>query len=174
MPSVMRLLEEQEAAARVRAEALRAEMERIWAELVDVEAVLERRVIARTELAEALDAGGEETQASAAGVREAPALSERAPAPIAGSVVPRWHEAATVDALAVDYRRRGELVESDAGDGEEISAKQLAAGLQLELVPAKIEGVRSEHTAECLLGVAGDLRCQEGGVGSPEGGCWDA
>ncbi|MCC2280910.1 hypothetical protein LKL35_36940 [Streptomyces sp. ET3-23] len=60
-----------------------------------------------------------------------------------GSVVPRWHEAATVDALAVDYRRIVALVESGAGDGEGIPAKQLAAGLQLELVPAKIEGVRS-------------------------------
>jgi hypothetical protein len=144
MPSVMGLLEEREAAARVRAEELRAEMERITAELADAEAVLERRVIARTELAEALAAGGEETQASAADVQEAPAVSEKAPAPVVGSVVPRWHEAATVDALAVDYRRIVELVESGAGEGEGISAKQLAAGLQLELVPAKIEGVRSK------------------------------
>ena len=52
MPSVMGLLEEWEAAARVRAEELRAEMERITAELADAEAVLERRMIARTELAE--------------------------------------------------------------------------------------------------------------------------
>lgn len=48
-----------------------------------------------------------------------------------------------MDALAVDCRRIVELVESGAGDDEEISAKQLAAGLQLELMPAKIEGVRS-------------------------------
>ncbi|MBG0850331.1 hypothetical protein I2W78_00160 [Streptomyces spinoverrucosus] len=144
MPSVMGLLEEREAAARVRAEELRAEMERITAELADAEAALERRVIARTELAEALAAGGEETQASAAGAQEAPAVSGKAPAPVVGSVVPRWHEAATVDALAVDYRRIVELVESSAGGSEGISAKQLAAGLGLELVPAKIEGVRSK------------------------------
>jgi hypothetical protein len=49
MPSVMGLLEEREAAARVRAEELRADMERITAELADAEAVLERRVIAWTE-----------------------------------------------------------------------------------------------------------------------------
>ncbi|MEU2135474.1 hypothetical protein [Streptomyces sp. NPDC018352] len=144
MPSVMGLLEEREAAARVRAEELRVAMERIVAELADAEAVLERRVIARTELAEALAGGGEETQAPPAGVREAPAVSKKVPAPVAGSVVPRWHEAATVDALAVDYRRIVELVESGAGDGEGVSAKQLAAVLQLELVPAKIEGVRSK------------------------------
>lgn len=144
MPSVMGLLEEREAAARVRAEELRVKMERITAELADAEAVLQRRVIARTELAEALAAGGEQAQAAGAGVREAPAVTERSPAPVVGSVVPRWHEAATVDALAVDYRRIVELVESGAGDGEGISAKQLAAGLQLELVPAKIEGARSK------------------------------
>ncbi|MFC5724697.1 hypothetical protein ACFP1Z_31555 [Streptomyces gamaensis] len=143
MPSVMGLLEEREAAARVRAQNLRAEMERITAELADKEAVLERRVGARTELAEALAAGGERTQAPAAGAQEAPVMAERLPAPVVGSVVPRWHEEATVGALAVGYRRIVELVESGAGDGEGISAKQLAAGLRLELVPAKIEGVRS-------------------------------
>ncbi|MFF9573483.1 hypothetical protein [Streptomyces sp. NPDC014685] len=140
----MGLLEEREAAARVRVEELRARMERVTAELADAEAVLERRVIARTELAEALAAGGEETQAPAAGVPEAPAVTGKAPAPVVGSVVPRWHEAATVDALAVDYRRIVGLVESGADDGEGISAKQLTAGLQLELVPAKVEGVRSK------------------------------
>ncbi|WP_264937569.1 hypothetical protein [Streptomyces sp. A012304] len=140
----MGLLEEREAAARVRAEELRAEVERITAELADAEAVLQRRVIARAELAEALAAGGEQTQVPAAGVQKAPAVTGKAPAPVVGSVVPRWREAATVDALAVDYRRIVELVESGAGDGEEISAKQIAAGLQLELVPAKIEGVRSK------------------------------
>jgi len=144
MPSVMGLLEEREAAARVRAEGLRADLERITAELADAEAVLERRVIARTELAEALAAGSGQTQASAAGVQEAPDVTERTPNPVVGSVVPRWHEAVTVDALPVDYRRIVEPVESGGGDGEGISAKQLAAGFQLELVPAKIEGVRSK------------------------------
>ncbi|ADI11760.1 hypothetical protein SBI_08642 [Streptomyces bingchenggensis BCW-1] len=142
MPSVMGLLEEREAAARVRAQELRADMERMTVELADAEAVLERRVIARVELAEALAAGGEQAQASDAGVREAPAVSGKAPAPVVGSVVPRWHEAARADALSVDYRRIVELVESGAGGGEGFSAKQLTAGLGLELVPGKIEGVR--------------------------------
>jgi hypothetical protein len=48
MPSVRGLLEERKAAARVRAEELRVEMERIAAELADAEAVLERRAIARS------------------------------------------------------------------------------------------------------------------------------
>ncbi|WP_274919651.1 hypothetical protein [Streptomyces sp. WZ-12] len=84
MPSVMGLLEEREAVARVRAEELRVELERIAAELADAEAVLERRVIARTELAEALAGEGEEAQAPDAGVCEAPSVSEKAPAPVVG------------------------------------------------------------------------------------------
>lgn len=58
MPLVMGLLEEREAAAQVQAEELRVEMERIAAELADPEAVLQRRMIVRTELAKALAAGG--------------------------------------------------------------------------------------------------------------------
>ncbi|GCB53484.1 hypothetical protein SNL152K_10841 [Streptomyces sp. NL15-2K] len=43
MTSVMGLLEEREAAARVRAEELRAEAERVLAQLAEAEGVLERR-----------------------------------------------------------------------------------------------------------------------------------
>uniref|UniRef100_A0AAU2UWG5 Uncharacterized protein n=1 Tax=Streptomyces sp. NBC_00003 TaxID=2903608 RepID=A0AAU2UWG5_9ACTN len=57
MASVMGLLEERETAARVRVEELWAEAERVLAELGEAESVLERRVIARAELAEALTAG---------------------------------------------------------------------------------------------------------------------
>jgi hypothetical protein len=49
----------------------------------------------------------------------------------------------TLQALAPDYRRIVELVESEPSGGEGVSAKQVAARLELELVPAKIEGVRS-------------------------------
>ncbi|MFI6056552.1 hypothetical protein ACIBCO_41705 [Streptomyces violascens] len=139
MTSVMGLLEEREAAARVRVEGLQAEAERVLAELGDAEAVLERRVIARTELAEALAAPAEQADVPVPGPREA--VVERLP--VAGSIVPRHGEEMTAAALAPDYRRIVELVESAAGEGEGISAKQVAAGLGLELVPAKIEGVRS-------------------------------
>ncbi|MEU9015926.1 hypothetical protein AB0D12_41120 [Streptomyces sp. NPDC048479] len=141
MTSVMGLLEEREASARVRAEGLRVEAERVLAQLGEAEAVLERRVIARTELAEALAAPAEQTDALVPGPREEAAAKDKAP--VAGSVVPRHGEGMTAAALAPDYRRIVELVESTAGDGEGISAKQLAAGLELPLVPAKIEGVRS-------------------------------
>jgi hypothetical protein len=44
----------------------------------------------------------------------------------------------------VGYRRIVELVESDAVAAEGISAGEIADRLGLEMVPAKIEGVRSK------------------------------
>lgn len=141
MTSVMGLLEEREAAARVRVEALQAEADRILAELGVAEAVLERSVIARAELAEALATPAEQTQAPVPGPREEEAAMDKGP--VAGSIVPRHGEGMTAAALAPDYRRIVELVETGPGEGEGISAKEITAGLGLPLVPAKIEGVRS-------------------------------
>ncbi|MFF4508837.1 hypothetical protein [Streptomyces sp. NPDC001401] len=63
--------------------------------------------------------------------------------PVAGSQVPRRHEGMSGEALAPDYRRILEVLESDARAGEEgLAAKELTHRLGLELVPAKIEGVR--------------------------------
>uniref|UniRef100_A0AAU2UWQ1 Uncharacterized protein n=1 Tax=Streptomyces sp. NBC_00003 TaxID=2903608 RepID=A0AAU2UWQ1_9ACTN len=146
MTSVMGLLEEREAAARVRAEEVRAEAERVLAELAEAEAVLERRVIARTELAEALAAPAERVDAPVADPAQAEdtVSAGMAKAPVAGSVVPRWHPGTPVDALAVDYRRIVELVESEVVGKEGISAGEAADRLGLEMVPAKVEGVRSK------------------------------
>ncbi|MGW7410625.1 hypothetical protein ACWGI9_44380 [Streptomyces sp. NPDC054833] len=109
MASVMGLLEEREAVARVRVEELQAEADRILAELAAAEAVLERRAIARAELAEALAAPGD---AADAAVQEAPDPVPEARAvkvPVAGSIVPHFGEGMTVQALAPDYRRIVEL-----------------------------------------------------------------
>jgi hypothetical protein len=140
----MGLLEKREAAARVRVEGLQAEADRILSELAAAEALLERRVIARVELAEALAAPGD---AADAVVQEAPEPVPAAKAvkvPVAGSIVPHFGEGMTVEALAPDYRRIVELVESGPEGGEGVTAKEIASGLGLELVPAKIEGVRSK------------------------------
>lgn len=139
--SVMALVEEREAAARVRAEELRVEAERVLAELAEAEALLERRVIATAELAETLAGRDAVLGEGAAPVVEATAA---AMAPVAGSVVPRWYAGATVLALSADYRRIVELVEAEPGAGEGISAKELAGRLGLAAVPAKTEGVRSK------------------------------
>ncbi|MFI5987907.1 hypothetical protein ACIBEA_44555, partial [Streptomyces sp. NPDC051555] len=119
-------------------EELREESERILAELAAAEAVLERRVIARTELAEALAAPAPEAQESAGEPHGADNT------PVSGSVVPPWHAGASTDALAADYRRIVELVAVEAAGGEGVPAKDLAVRLGLEAVPGKIEGVRSK------------------------------
>ncbi|ARP69152.1 hypothetical protein LK07_04535 [Streptomyces pluripotens] len=144
--SVMALVEGREAAARVRAEELRVEAERVLAELAEAEALLERRVIATAELAETLAGREVMLEEGAAPVGEAAAVvvADTAKAPVAGSVVPRWYAGATVLALSADYRRIVELVEAEPGAGEGISAKELAGRLGLAAVPAKTEAVRSK------------------------------
>ncbi|MCU7827177.1 hypothetical protein [Kitasatospora sp. DSM 101779] len=132
MPSVMGLLEERERAARQRVEVLQAELQ-------EAEAAWERFVIARQTVAEVLaePAAGEEVPpAGAAGERPA-----RVVGAVPGSVVPVWREGLALDSLAPDYQR---LVEVLAGSGEEMDCRQLAAALGLEVVAAKVEGVRSK------------------------------
>lgn len=139
----MGLLEERETAARAAVEELQAEADRILAELGVAEVVLERRVIARVELAEALAAGDN--------AADPPRLEVQVPAPpahvdrvpVTGATVVRRREEMTVEGLAPEYRRIVELLQGEPGDGEGVSAKELAARLGLELVPAKIGGVRS-------------------------------
>lgn len=136
MPSVMGLLEARESAARVRVEEMRAEADRVLAELAEAEAVLERRVVALAELAEALAAGAVPQEP----VRPAP-VPTLVKEPVAGSVVPEWREGETAQVLAPEYRRLLGVLEADSG-GEGLRAKDLAARLGLELVPSKVEGVR--------------------------------
>ncbi|WP_432190371.1 hypothetical protein [Streptomyces sp. Tue6028] len=147
MASVMGLLEERETAARVRVEELQAEADRVLAELGEAETVLERRVIARAKLAEALAAPGPVVEVPAAEPQDVmpKVLAAKGRAPVAGAIVPRRREGATAEAIAPDYRRIVELLETELPDGGEgLMAKEMTARLGLELVPAKIEGVRSK------------------------------
>jgi hypothetical protein len=142
--SVMGLLEEREAVALVRVEELQAEADRILSELAAAQGILERRVIARTELAEALACPGDAADAAEQEAPEQPVpVVEAVKAPVAGSIVPHFGEGMRGQALAPEYRRIVELVEAGPDDGEGAMAKEIASGLGLELVPAKIEGVRS-------------------------------
>ncbi|MET7608863.1 hypothetical protein [Streptomyces avermitilis] len=135
----------------MRAEELREESERILAELVEAEAVLERRVIAKAELAEALAAPAEDVAEPVA----EPAKTRTAA--LTGSVVPPWHEGMSTDMLAVDHRRIVELVASETAGGEGASAKELAVLLGLQAVPAKVEGVRSKAKRLAARGWLGAL-----------------
>lgn len=143
MASVLGMLEERETAARVRVEGLREEVARL-AEVLEAAAIeLDRRVIAREELVEALAASATGTTA----VTEL--LTEQAPAPlpapVPGSTVPPWREGLPVTVLAPDYQRILGVVEerSAAGKGP-LKAKEIAVELGLETTPAKVEGVRSK------------------------------
>ncbi|MGW3209171.1 hypothetical protein [Streptomyces sp. NPDC001135] len=116
------------------------------------------QVIARGELAEALAAPGD---AADAAVQEAPGpvrVAKAVKVPVAGSTVPHFGEGMTLEALAPDCRRIVELVESGSGCGEGAMAKEIASGLGLELVPAKIEGLRSKARRLAERGRPGPVR----------------
>ncbi|MFK4208626.1 hypothetical protein [Streptomyces sp. NPDC030920] len=82
MVSVLGMLEEREAVARVRVEGLREEAARLAEVLEAAEIELDRRVIAREELVEALAVSAAETTAVTGPERET------VPSPVPGSVVP--------------------------------------------------------------------------------------
>ncbi|MFF9206313.1 hypothetical protein ACF1AE_31840 [Streptomyces sp. NPDC014986] len=103
MASVLGMLEEREAAARVRVEGLREEAARLAEVLEAAEIELDRWVIAREELLEALAVSAAESTA----VTTAEAEEEAAPslAPVPGSIVPPWREGLPVTVLAPDYQQ---------------------------------------------------------------------
>ncbi|THA33743.1 hypothetical protein E6W17_31130, partial [Streptomyces sp. A1547] len=103
--SVLGLLEEREAAARGRVEGLREEAARVAGVLEAAEIELERWVIAREELVEALAASAAETTPVTAVLEEAQA------GPVAGSVAPPWRDGLAVTVLAPDYQRVLAVVE---------------------------------------------------------------
>ena len=142
MPSVKGMFEERERAARQRVELLREEADRVLAALREAEALWERRVVALEELDDALSVGQDVAVEVAEEPRSVPSVT------VAGSVVPRWREGLSVSAFAPDYQRIvGVLAGREAGgaDGDRsMICREIAAGLGLELVPAKGEGVRSK------------------------------
>lgn len=141
MASVLGMLEERETAARVRVEGLREEVARLAGVLEAAEIELDRRVIAREELVEALAASAAETTA----VTESDAESVSSPAPMAGSVVPPWREGLPVTVLAPDYQRiMGVLEERQPAGQGPLKAREITVRLGSETTPAKVEGVRSK------------------------------
>lgn len=103
MASMLGLLEARETAARERVEDLREEAARTAAALEAAEIELDRRVIAREELVDALAASAEETTAATE------AEGEEASAPVSaslpGATVPPWREGLSVSVLSLDNQR---------------------------------------------------------------------
>ncbi|MFI1286860.1 hypothetical protein ACH4U5_39990 [Streptomyces sp. NPDC020858] len=135
------LLEVREAVARERVEDLREEAARAAAALEVAEIELDRRVIAREELVEALAASAAETAAVTESGGEEKAVP--VPAPLPGTTVPTWREGLPTTVLALDYQRiLGVLVGRPVR--QPVRAKEIAVVLGLEPTPAKVEGVRSK------------------------------
>ncbi|MET9663698.1 hypothetical protein [Streptomyces sp. NPDC006510] len=141
MASVLGMLEERETAARVRVEGLREEVARLAAVLEAAEIELDRRVIAREELVDALAVSAAGTTA----VTEAEQEIVPSPAPVPGSIVPPWREGLPVTVLAPDYQRiLGVLDERQPAGQGPLKAREIAVGLGLQTTSAKVEGVRSK------------------------------
>lgn len=130
MPSVLGLLEAREKRVREEIARLREEAERVQATLGDAERALQRLVDARVTVVEVL---GEPPSA----------VAEPAQSAVAGSPVPLRAGDMAASVLAPDYQRIVAVLESQAGR-EGMRCQQLAVALGLEVVPAKVEGLRSK------------------------------
>ncbi len=142
MASMLGLLEARETAARERVEGLREAAARAAAALEAAEIELDRRVIAREELVDALAASAEgSTVAVEAEGKEASAAVS---ASVPGSIVPPWREGLSVSVLSLDNQRILNVLQ-DRPDREPARAKDIAAALGMDdAVAAKVEGVRSK------------------------------
>lgn len=143
--SMLGLLEAREVAARVRVEDLREAAARAAVVLEAAEIELDRRVIAREELVEALAVSAAETTAVTGPETDAESVPVPVPvpAPLPGTTVPPWREGLPVAVLAPDYQRILGMVADRSGQGP-VRAKEVAVVLGLEPTPAKVEGVRSK------------------------------
>ncbi|MER5362385.1 hypothetical protein [Streptomyces sp. NPDC002785] len=137
----MGLLEEREVAVRQRVELLRDELDRLVAELEEAEAAQDRLVIAKETVSQVLSESREPKDVEVSG--DAQPIVPKPAAP--RSVVPVRREGLDVTVLSPDYQRIMHVLadRERSGEGSAI-CRQLADALDLELVPAKIEGVRSK------------------------------
>jgi hypothetical protein len=102
---------------------------------------LDRRVIARKELAKALAASAAETTAGTRGRGESGAVA-RAGAGLDGAA---WREGLPVTVLAPDYQRILGVLEQQRSTGHgPLRAQEIAVELGLDATPAKVEGLRSK------------------------------
>ena len=151
MPSMMGLLEERELDARQRVEVLRGEAEQALAALRDAEVIWERFVITRETMSEVLSApGGLEPPVVAdcgdGRLAAAPVSELETATAVAGSVVPVWRAGLATSALSADYQQLLDALAGCEQDGEggALTCRAIAEAAGLDLVAAKVEGVRSK------------------------------
>ncbi|MEF9915661.1 hypothetical protein RJT17_37095 [Streptomyces sp. P5-A9] len=145
MPSVLGLLEDREVAARQQVESLREELDRLVGELEEAEAVRDRLVVAKETGSQVLSESRETKNVEVSGYARPIVPNPAVPGAVPHSVVPVRREGLDVTVLSPDYQRIMQVLadRERSGEGPAI-CRQLADALDLELVPAKIEGVRSK------------------------------
>ncbi|MET8538138.1 hypothetical protein ABZV67_42140 [Streptomyces sp. NPDC005065] len=179
MASMLGFLEAREASARERVEALREEAARAAAALEAGEIELDRRVIAREELVDALAASAAEITAATEAEGEGETVPTPVPAPasasVPGAVVPPWREGLEASVLSPDNQRILNVLQDRPGL-EPLRAKDIAAVMGIDTaVAAKVEGVRSKakRLAErgwLLQEASGAFSAGRRRVASPGGG----
>ena len=156
MGSLIEELRRREAAARAEADRLRTRIEELSEDLARAEEQVSRLVIAREEVARALE---EPAVAEPPAEQDGRLAGKPGPASPAGAVtVPPWQEGSDASVLPRAYQ---DLLEVAADAGRPLRAGEFAAAAGLGTVKAKVEGVRSKLK---LLAVRGWLAGVPGGL----------
>ncbi|WKN18668.1 hypothetical protein NEH83_33465 [Streptomyces sp. JUS-F4] len=150
MPSVVGLLEQHELAARRRVDGLREEADRVQAELAVAEREWSEWTIARERVGAVLSAPDSDSAGVATDVPEGVVTGAEVQAspPLvvtARPQVPMWREGLTQTALSADYQRILASIEDRVRLGQgPLTCQEMAAVFGLDVVPAKVEGLRSK------------------------------
>ncbi|MGC4945668.1 hypothetical protein ACLQ2N_05535 [Streptomyces sp. DT224] len=151
MPSVVGMLEQHELAARRRVDGPREEADRIQAELAVAEQEWSEWTIARERVGAVLSAPGSDSVGVVAsdvpeGVGTGAEVEASAPLVVkARSQVPVWREGLGGTALSVDYQRILAALEDQVRLGQgPLTCQELDAAFGPDVVPAKVEGLRSK------------------------------
>ncbi|WP_405364569.1 hypothetical protein [Kitasatospora sp. NBC_00039] len=150
-PSVGGLLEQREVTARRRVDELREEADRIAAELAVAERDWKEWVIARSRVREVLSPDGDGIAGPDASrdlrhldprlMRPEPTKAVAKPKP----VVPMWRAGLAWSVLSVDYQRILRVLADRERLGQgPLTCQEMAATFGMEVVPAKVEALRSK------------------------------
>jgi hypothetical protein len=177
MPSVVGLLEQHELAARRRVDGLREEADRIQAELAAAEQEWQEWAIARKRVDTVLapDGGNTVDTEVAPEPRGTAARSVPRDAAKPKLQVPVWREGLSWSVLSVDYQRILQAVWERLRLGQgPLTCQELAAGFAMDVVPARVEALRSKAKRLVARGwltepAPGRFTLPQGGPG-PDGG----
>ncbi|MFC4034452.1 hypothetical protein ACFO3J_23665 [Streptomyces polygonati] len=166
MPSIVGLLEQHEIAARRRVDGLREEADRIQAELAAAELEWQEWSVARRRVDTVLVPGGEDDTEACRSSRDA--VKPR-------SQVPVWRDGLAWSVLSVDYQR---IVQALADRSRlrqgPLTCQGMAAMFGMDMVPARVEALRSKAKRLVARGWLAELRPGQfmlaKGAAGPDGG----